>query len=80
LSTPVEKWTTSAEDAMRDLVRAREDVPGDLMRARHRVAKLLMRHDLRFEGNNWTQLHLDWPRRVELPELVAQSVLLDGSV
>lgn len=63
---------------MRDLVRAREDVRGDLMRARHRVGKLLLRHDLRFEGNNWTQRHLDWLGRVELPEPVAQSVLLDG--
>lgn len=69
---------TPAEEAMRDLVRAREDVRGDLMRARHRVAKLLLRHDLRFEGNNWTQRHLDWLGRVALPEPVAQSVLLDG--
>jgi transposase len=69
---------STAEEAMRDLVRAREDVRGDLMRARHRVAKLLLRHDLRFEGNNWTQRHLDWLGRVELPEPVAQSVLLDG--
>ncbi len=69
---------TPAEEAMRDLVRAREDVRGDLMRARHRVGKLLLRHDLRFEGNNWTQRHLDWLGRVELPEPVAQSVLLDG--
>jgi len=69
---------TPAEEAMRDLVRAREDVRGDLMRARHRVAKLLLRHDLRFEGNNWTQRHLDWLGRVELPEPVAQTVLLDG--
>jgi transposase len=69
---------TPAEEAMRDLVRAREDVRGDLMRARHRIAKLLLRHDLRFEGNNWTQRHLDWLGRVELPEPVAQSVLLDG--
>ncbi|MGZ6589962.1 MAG: IS110 family RNA-guided transposase [Solirubrobacteraceae bacterium] len=69
---------TPAEEAMRDLVRAREDVRGDLMRARHRVAKLLLRHDLRFEGNNWTQRHLDWLGRVELPEPVAQAVLLDG--
>lgn len=69
---------TPAEEAMRDLVRAREDVRGDLMRARHRVAKLLLRHDLRFEGNNWTQRHLDWLGRVQLPEPVAQSVLLDG--
>ena len=69
---------TPAEEAMRDLIRAREDVRGDLMRARHRVAKLLLRHDLRFEGNNWTQRHLDWLGRVQLPEPVAQSVLLDG--
>jgi len=69
---------TPAEEAMRDLIRAREDVRGDLMRARHRVAKLLLRHDLRFDGNNWPQRHLDWLGRVELPEPVAQSVLLDG--
>src|SRR5215211_680761 len=42
------------EESLRDLVRAREDVRGDLMRARHRVAKLLLCHDLRFEGHNWT--------------------------
>ena len=29
------------EEALRDLVRAREDLRGDLMRARHRLAKLL---------------------------------------
>jgi len=69
---------TPAEEAMRDLVRAREDIRGDLMAARHRVGKLLLRHDLRFEGNNWTQRHLDWLGRIELPEPVAQSVLLDG--
>jgi transposase len=67
-----------AEEAMRDLVRAREDVRGDLMRARHRVGKLLLRHDLRFEGNNWTERHREWLGRIELPEPVAQSVLLDG--
>jgi transposase len=66
------------EESLRDLVRAREDVRGDLMRARHRVAKLLLRHDLRFEGNNWTSRHRDWLQRVELPDPIAQSVLLDG--
>ncbi len=69
---------TPAAEAMRDLVRAREDVRGDLMRARHRVGKLLLRHDLRFEGNNWTERHREWLGRIELPEPVAQSVLLDG--
>jgi len=77
LLTPV-VVPTPAQEAVRDLVRAREDVRGDLMAARHRVGKLLLRHDLRFEGNNWTQRHLDWLGRIELPEPVAQSVLLDG--
>jgi transposase len=50
------------EESLRDLVRAREDLRGDLMRARHRLAKLLLRHDVRFDGpeRNWTQAHLRW--------------------
>jgi transposase len=68
----------SDEEALRDLVRAREDLRGDLMRARHRVGKLLLRHDLRFAGNNWTQAHRDWLAGVRLPEPVAQAVLEDG--
>src|SRR3954451_22223484 len=53
---------TIEEEALRDLVRAREDLRGDLMRARHRLAKLLLRHDIRFDGpqRNWTQAHLHW--------------------
>ncbi len=39
------------EEALRDLVRAREDVRGDLMRARQRLAKLLLRHDVRLRGH-----------------------------
>lgn len=66
------------EEALRDLVRAREDLRGDLMRARHRVGKLLLRHDQRFDGNNWTGAHRDWVRRVQLVDPVAQAVLEDG--
>ena len=36
---------TVAEEAARDLVRAREDARADLMRARHRLSKLLLRRD-----------------------------------
>src|SRR3954468_8633025 len=68
----------TCEEALRDLVRAREDLRGDLMRARHRVGKLLLRHDVRYEGNNWTQAHRDWLPRGRLPEPVAQAVLEDG--
>ena len=40
---------TSEEEALRDVVRAREAVRGDLMRARQRLSKLLLRHDVRYE-------------------------------
>src|SRR5674476_845071 len=40
---------TVAQEAARDLVRAREDVRGDLMRARHRTSKLLLR-----QGTVWS--------------------------
>jgi len=52
-----------AEEAARDLVRAREDVRGDLMRARHRLSKLLLRHGLVYEGSAWTGAHDAWLRR-----------------
>jgi transposase len=38
-----------ADEAARDLVRAREDARADLMRARHRLSKLLLRHGLVYE-------------------------------
>ena len=70
---------TPEQEAMRDLVRAREDLRGDLMRARHRVGKLLLRHERRFvETRNWTAAHRAWLKRVELDEPVAQAVLGDG--
>ena len=49
-----------AEEAARDLVRAREDARGDLMGARHRISKLLLRHDLLWEGSTWTTAHERW--------------------
>ena len=65
---------TLEEEALRDLVRAREDLRGDLMRARHRLAKLLLRHDVRFPGReqNWTQPHLCWLATVRLEERASQ--------
>ncbi len=67
------------EEALRDLVRAREDLRGDLMRARHRLGKLLLRHDVRYDGagDNWTRRHRDWLGKVTLAERGAQATLLD---
>jgi transposase len=70
---------SSEEEALRDLVRAREDVRGDLMRARHRVGKLLLRHDIAFDGpgKNWSVKHREWLGRVQFPDRGAQVTLLD---
>lgn len=67
----------AAEEALRDLVRAREDIRGDLMHARHRLSKLLLRHDVRFEGKAWTERHRVWLGCLELSEDAAQATLCD---
>ena len=70
---------SSEEEALRDLVRAREDVRGDLMRARHRLGKLLLRHDVRYDGaaTRGPQRHRDWLGQVDLGDRGAQVTLLD---
>ena len=65
------------EDALRDLVRAREDVRGDLMRARHRLSKLLLRHDVRYAGSAWTAAHHAWLATVDLGHPPDQATLAD---
>ena len=67
------------EEAMRDLVRAREDLRMDLMRARHRLGKFLLRHEVRFEGpgNNWTQRHLQWLSKLSFEDPAAQATFED---
>jgi transposase len=66
------------EEALRDLVRAREQVRVDLMRSRHRLSKLLLRHGIRFDdGKSWTDRHRAWLATVTLPWPAAQSTLLD---
>ena len=67
------------EEALRDLVRAREDIRGDLMRARHRLGKLLLRHDVRYDGtgDNWTWRHRQWLSKIQLAERGAQTTFLD---
>jgi transposase len=52
-----------AQEAARDLVRAREDCRGDLMRCRHRLSKLLLRHGIVYTGGQaWTGIHQAWLR------------------
>jgi transposase len=52
---------TVAEEAVRDLCRARADMVIDQTRARHRLGKFLLRHDRVWRGgDNWTLRHRAW--------------------
>jgi transposase len=54
---------TADQEAVRDLVRARDDIRKDLMSARHRLAKFLLRHGRMYRaGKNWTLRFWSWLR------------------
>ncbi len=56
---------TPADEAVRDLCRARDDAREDLQRSRHRLGKLLLRRGLHFSGRNWTTAHRRWIERLK---------------
>lgn len=70
---------TEADEAVRDLCRAREDAHGDLVRGRHRVSKLLLRHGWTWSGGKkaWGQGHWLWLRSLRFEHKEDQWVLDD---
>jgi len=65
---------TVAEEAVRDLCRARADMVIDQTRARHRLGKFLLRHGRVWRGgDNWTGRHEAWiaAQRFDDPALTA---------
>ncbi len=76
---PPVRVPTTEEEALRDLVCAREDLRGDLMRARHRMGKLLLCHGVRYDATSdtWSHRHRQWLSMVRPPERGAQATLLD---
>jgi transposase len=69
-------YIPSVEDeAIRDVVRAREDVLKDLKAAKVRLKAFLLRQDIRYEGRaNWTVAHLRWLADVVCPSPAQQVV------
>jgi transposase len=51
---------TEAEEAVRDLCRARADLVQDRTRTRHRLSKFLLRHDRIWRDEAWTGKHAQW--------------------
>ncbi len=73
------RMPTPAEEAARDLVRAREAARQDLMRARHRLSKLLLRHGIVYsEGKAWRELHDRWLRRQRFESAATQAAFDDA--
>jgi transposase len=56
------------DEAMRDLVRAREDAVCMQRQARQRLQALLLRNEIRYVGrSSWTQAHRRWIAHLKLP-------------
>lgn len=74
--TPV-RIPDAAEEALRDLVRARGHARADATRARQRIGALVLRLDVRYPGPGraWTLRYREWLARLRLPQ-PAQAVAL----
>jgi transposase len=74
-------WVPTAEqEALRDLVRAREAAKRDQLKARHRLGKFLLRHGRqRPEGvKAWTKKHREWIKsHVRFEEAALEITLID---
>ncbi len=69
-----------AQEAARDLVRAREALRQDLMRSRHRVSKLLLRYGRVYPAGQtaWTAAHRDWLAAQRFDEPALELAYLDA--
>lgn len=64
-----------AQEALRDLTRAREDMKHIQRQAKQRLLGFLLRHGKRFGGkDNWTQAHFRWFEEVKFEQPVQQIV------
>src|SRR5215510_14543060 len=66
---------TVADEAMRDLTRARADARSDLKDATCRLKAFWLRHDIRYPGRaTWNSAHLRWLSEVVCPTPAQPSV------
>lgn len=70
---------TEADEAARDLCRAREDAREDLLRCRHRLNKFLLRRGIVFTAGKrpWTMAHRQWLHRLRFDDSCDQAVFSD---
>jgi transposase len=65
----------ASDEAVRDLIRAREDAVREQRNARHRLKALLLRNGMPYAGKtSWTAAHRRWLATVKLPQPAQQIV------
>jgi transposase len=66
----------SAQEALRDLTRARDDMKHLQRQAKQRLLAFLLRHGVRYEGrSHWTQAHYRWLETIKFEQPAQQIVL-----
>lgn len=68
---------TAAQEAVRDLVRAREDARHDRMRARHRMSKFCLRHGRQVPSSGWTLTRREWLGQQAFDHIAQQAAFDD---
>lgn len=64
------------QEAVRDLLRAREDAMEDQQRKRHQLARFLCRRGLKYRaGKAWSRGHLNWIAAIRFQDWESQTVL-----
>jgi transposase len=67
-----------ADEAIRDLARAREDALNARRQLRQQLKAMLLRHDVRYPGKtSWTQAHYTWLGQLNFAEEAAQTAFTD---
>ncbi|WP_335872810.1 IS110 family transposase [Bacillus sp. 2205SS5-2] len=67
------------DEALRDLVRAREDIKEDELRAKHRLVKYLLRNDIKpsIGVKKWTKKYWDWLDKLKFERNSSQTVFTE---
>lgn len=67
------------DEAVRDLVRAREDAKSDEKKNKQRLQAFLLRHGHRFTGRtSWSKAHMRWISDIKMPHRSQQIVLQES--
>jgi transposase len=67
---------TAEDEAMRDLIRAREDAKSDQKKSKQRLLAFLLRSGYRYTGRSlWSKAHMFWLSDIKMPHRSQQVVL-----